>query len=95
MATLIITRHAACKSYWHWQRGSWSGPARFDVALGVSRDGSNFTIVGGREPLVRPGRSGGYASRLIWVAASPVVMGDEIFVCKPLNVVRTSFGLPI
>ena len=46
----------------------------------MSRDGVNFTIAGDREPLLRPGMSGGYASRLIWVAAHPVVVDDEIWV---------------
>ena len=52
--------------------------AQIDVGLAFSRDGLNFTHLGGREPFIPPGPAGSFASKKVWLLPSPTVRGDEI-----------------
>ena len=60
---------------WHPPSGgaeSMAGPAMIDVGLAVSRDGTNFTHVGGREPFIGGGLDGTFDSQFQWLLPSPV-----------------------
>ena len=50
------------------------GPAKIDVGLAVSRDGINFTQVGGRLPFIPVGQAGSWESRMVWGLPMPVLM---------------------
>ena len=56
------------------------GPSRFDARLSVSRDGVHFQRCGGRRAFLKPGREGGFSSRMVWAMPSPVPMGDELWI---------------
>ncbi len=55
-------------------------PQTFDVRLGYSRDGVRFSRPADRRAFLRPGRSGRFDSRMVWVLPFPVVVGDELWV---------------
>lgn len=75
----------AAMRYWHWgpgqahqPGGSREIPGTKDIALAVSRDGSDFELVGGRLPIARPTRDGTAGSRTVWLMPpGPIRVGDE------------------
>ena len=52
------------------------GPAMIDVGLAVSRDGSTFKHVGGRESFLHGGAPGTFDSKMQWMMPSPVMRHD-------------------
>jgi len=69
--------------YWHWYRrpdGQEPGPNTYDVRMLASRDGKQFTWLGGRRPLLRCGVHGSFHSRSIWPISGPVRKGDELWI---------------
>lgn len=66
------------KSGWTSPMSKPGGPATIDVGLAVSRDGINFTQVGGRMPFIPVGTIGGWESQMTWGLPSPVIMTGGI-----------------
>jgi hypothetical protein len=62
--------------FWHFTGQGY--PGTYDVALMVSRDGSNFTHLNQRRAFVRTGRDGTAGARRVRLAPSPVLLGDTI-----------------
>lgn len=68
--------------FWHWTGFMYpsgepakgeQGPAMMDVGLAYSRDGQNFTHVGGREAFIRTGPRGSWYSREVWMLPNPAI----------------------
>jgi len=67
-------------AFYHMQKqGGKSWPDTADMQLSISRDGRNFSRVGGRHPFLRLGPSGSFYSKWIWSLGEPIRMGDELW----------------
>jgi hypothetical protein len=71
--------------FWHWQgwrnqpparKGEGGDPATYDIPLAYSRDGFNFTFLGGRQPFARPTTTGTIGVSRLWLAP-PIIRGEE------------------
>ena len=71
--------------FWHWQgwrnqpparSGEGGDPATYDIPLAYSKDGFNFTYLGGRQPFARPTTTGTIGVSRLWLAP-PIVRGEE------------------
>ena len=93
----------AAVRYWHWgpgrvhaAGGSEYYPGSKDLALAVSRDGANFSFVGGRRGWLRPTREGTAGSRSLWLATPGAVrVGDDdlFFVTRGNSAEGISFAI--
>ena len=67
----------AVHRFWHYDF-LYTETGKYDIALGVSRDGDNFTLLNERTSWLRPTLSGSKGSRRLWLAPpGPVPVGDE------------------